>query len=267
MFELFILKAVIAAIGIVLIASVLSCFVVAKSMAYFGDSLSHSALLGIVLGIVVGIDSSLGIIIVSFGFSILLLYLQQKKIFSSDTLLGILAHLYLSLGVVFMSLIGAQFDLHAYFFGNILTVGVEQLYVLYLGGSVVLLLLFINWQPLLLMTISEDLAQSDGINVFSMNLLFVFLMTVVVAVSVQIVGIILITSMLIIPAASARLISRSPEAMVVWAIALGIFAVLIGMGASIKFDVPSGPAIVVALAGLFMILFAIQSVRKNKITI
>ena len=110
MIEPFIIRAIIAGVGIAIIAGAIGCFVVWRKMAYFGDSLAHSALLGVALGLVMGISTNLGTIIICSIFAIVLIWLQQKKILATDTLLGILAHSALSVGMVTLSLLEQSID-------------------------------------------------------------------------------------------------------------------------------------------------------------
>lgn len=264
MLEPFLIRALVAGIGVALIAGVIGCFVVWRRMAYFGDSLAHSALLGVALGLAVGISANLGTIIICSIFALLLFWLQQKRVLATDTLLGILAHAALSIGMVTISLLDQRINLHSYLFGDILTVTATELWWIYSGGAVVLIMLLLNWSSLVLVTVHKDLARAEGVNVLFTHLLLMFLMTIVVAVSIRIVGILLITSMLIIPAATARQLVRSPEAMAVVASLLGITAVALGIYGSIELDTPSGPSIVAAAAILFAILFPISTVLSNK---
>lgn len=260
----FILRALFAGIGVALIAGPLGCFVVWRRMAYFGDSLAHSALLGIALGLLYGFNVNLGTVIVCSVFAILLVWLQHRKLLATDTLLGILAHAALSIGMVAISFLdNPRFDLHSYLFGDILTVRLTDLYWIYGGGLVVIGLLIANWSSLTLMTVHEDLARAEGVNTVWSNILLMLLMTIVVAVSLRIVGILLITSMLIIPAATARQLVRSPEGMAFMAALLGLMAVFIGIAGSVEFDTPSGPSIVTAAAVLFGVLsFCVVVVRR-----
>ena len=257
-FEPFIIRALVAGIGVAIIAGAIGCFVVWRRMAYFGDSLAHSALLGVALGLVTGLGINLGAVIICFTFALLLLWLQQKKVLATDTLLGILAHASLAIGIIAISMLQIRVDVHAYLFGDILTVRTEELWWIYIGGAIILILLLLNWSSLVLMTIHEDLAVAENVRVFFMHLLLMFLMTIIVAVSIRIVGILLIASMLIIPAATARQLARSPEAMAIIAALLGIIAVVGGIYGSIQFDTPSSPSIVAAAAALFVILFPIS---------
>ncbi len=263
MFEPFLINALLAGVGVAMITGAIGCFVVWRRMAYFGDSLAHSALLGVILGLAIGVNTNLTTIIVAFMFAVLLLVLQQKKILTTDTLLGILAHAALSVGVVMISLLEQNINLHAYLFGDILTVTTTELWWIYLGGLTVLLLLVFNWSSLVLMTLNEDLARAEGVSVLLTHLLLLLLMSIVVAVSIRIVGILLITSMLVIPAATARQLVRSPEAMAVLASLLGIGAVILGLYGSFWMDTPSGPSIVVAAVILFVVFLPISILLKK----
>nr|WP_246157149.1 iron chelate uptake ABC transporter family permease subunit [Sneathiella litorea] len=264
MMDDFILRALAAGIGVALIAGPLGCFVVWRRMAYFGDSLAHSALLGIALGLLYGININLGTVIICSLFALLLVWLQQRRVLATDTLLGILAHAALSIGMVALSFLNnVSFDLYSYLFGDILTVRISDLYWIYGGGLFVIGLLVMNWSSLTLMTLHEDLARAEGVNTVWANILLMLLMTIVVAVSIRIVGILLITSMLIIPAATARQLVSSPENMAIWAAILGLIAVVAGISGSIEFDTPSGPSIVTAAAIMFALLSIFAVARRR----
>ena len=262
--EPFIIKGLIAGVIVALVAGVMGCFVVWRRMAYFGDSLAHSALLGIALGIALGVNHNLSVIMLCSLFALILVWLQQKRIFATDTLLGILAHASLSIGVITISILEQIIDLHSYLFGDILTVGNDQIWWLVIGGGSVLGVLTYNWSSLVLMTIDEDLAQAENVPVARYQMLLMFLMTIVVAISIKIVGILLIASLLIIAPAASRQLSKSPEMMAMIACLIGIISVVIGMYFSFELDTPSGPTIVAALAALFVISFPLSRIRTKK---
>lgn len=256
----FILRATTGAIGIAIIAGIVGCFIVWRKMAYFSDSLAHSSLLGIALGIVLHINLHIGMMVASGIFALLLLYLQHKRLLATDTLLGILAHSALAIGLVTLSVLHQpSIDLHRYLFGNILTITNHDIYWIYGGGTVILFLLGYYWPKLLLMTIDEDLAKAEGIATFKMQLLTVAIMTILVAVSIHLCGILLITSLLIIPAATARQCSRSPEAMALLASFFGFIAAVGGICLSFYIDTPVGPTIVTCATALFILILLVSS--------
>jgi zinc transport system permease protein len=251
----YLLRALAGGIGIALVVGPLGCFVVWRRMAYFGDSLAHSALLGIALGLLSGMGVSLGIICICGLFACLLVWLQSKKILATDTLLGILAHAALSMGMVAISLLHTvRINIYDYLFGDVLSVTAMDLYWIYGGGAVALAALIALWRKLILATVHEELARVEGINTFLLNLCFMALMTLVIAVSIRIIGILLITSLLIIPAATARQFARTPEAMTLLAAFFGMVAIIGGLYASLSWDTPSGPSIVVTAVALFAAL-------------
>jgi len=254
MLDDFLWRAFLAGAGLALVAGPLGCFVIWRRMAYFGDSLAHSALLGVTLGFLLNIDLQLGVAAVCAAFALLVGLLQQQQRLPSDTLLGILAHSGLALGLVALSFVASlRLDLMGYLFGDILAVGRNDLLWIWLGGAAVLTLVALFWRPLLLSSLHEDLARAEGIAVLPLRLLLMLMLAVTIAVAMKIVGILLITSMLILPAAAARRFARSPEQMALLAGVLGVGAVGLGLSASLTYDTPSGPSIVVAALLLFIL--------------
>jgi len=248
----FILRGLLAGMAVALVTGTVGCFVVWRRMSYFGDSLAHASLLGVALGVLIGIGANAGIVFTSLLFGFLLLWLQQSKDLPTDTLLGVLSHFALSISIIIISLNKIKIDLHSFLFGDILTVTSNDLWWMYLGGIIVLILIFLNWSSLILVTIDEDLAKAEGINPLFVNLLLTTILTIVVAISVKIIGILLITSMLIIPAAASRRLVNSPESMALLATVFGILSVIFGIFLSVEIDTPSGPTIVVVSSFLFL---------------
>ena len=249
----FIIRGILAGIAVALISGLVGCFVVWRRMSYYGESIAHSSLLGVGLGILLGIGINFGIILTCLIFGILFLWLQHSKILSTDTLLGVLAHLALAIGVIVISLNKIKIDIHAFLFGDILTVSTNDLWGMYLGVFIAIILICVNWSSLLLVTIDEDLAKAEGISPLHINLLLTTVLTIVVAISLQIIGLLLITAMLIIPAATSRRLVNSPEMMALVATLIGIFSVIFGIFLSVEIDAPSGPSIVVVSAAIFFL--------------
>jgi zinc transport system permease protein len=253
----FILRAGLAGLGVAAVAGPLGSFVVWRRMAYFGDTLAHSALLGVALGFLVGVDLNLAVIALCIALSVILAALQRQRRIAGDTLLGIIAHSALSLGLIaFAFLETVRVDLMGYLFGDILAVTPRDLAWIYGGGTAALAATVLLWRPLLAITVHEELAQVDGVNVTATRLAFMLLVALVIAVAMKVVGILLITSMLILPAAAARRFARTPETMAVFAALAGTLAVIGGIGASLRWDLPTGPAIVLSAAVLFALSLA-----------
>ncbi|MES9943319.1 MAG: metal ABC transporter permease, partial [Candidatus Thiodiazotropha sp. 6PLUC7] len=229
----FLLRALAAGVGVAMVAGPLGVFVVWRRMAYFGDTLAHSALLGVALGFLLGINLNLSVILLSIVLALILVAMNRNQHLSHDTQLGILAHSALSLGLVVMAFQSSvRIDLMGYLFGDILAVTATDLLWVWGGGFVVLLVLMLIWRPLLSLTVHEELAQVEGVPVTAVRLAFMLLIALVIAVSMKIVGVLLITSMMIIPAASARSFSRTPEQMALFAGLLGIVSVMLGLAGS-----------------------------------
>lgn len=248
----FLLRALAGGLGVALAAGPLGTFVVWRRMAYFGDALAHSALLGVVLGVVLDIDPQLGVIATCLLLALALALLQRQRRLATDTLLGIFAHAALSLGLVALAFLETvQVDLVAYLFGDILAISTSDLYWIWGGNLLALAALTLIWRPLLAATVHEELALVEGAPVFLARLAFILLIAIVVAVAMKVVGILLITSLLIIPAAAARRFARSPEGMAALAGVLGCAAIGVGLWASLRWDTPAGPSVVVAATALF----------------
>lgn len=248
----FALRALIAGIGVSLVAGPLGCFVVWRRMAFFGSTLAHSALLGVALGFLLGIDLTVGTATVCIVVALLLVLLERSPQLSSDTLLGILAHGALAIGLVVLAFLDSvRVDLMGYLFGDILAVSTADIVWIWCGGGAVLATLAILWRPLLAITVQADLAFVEGVPVTRVRVAFVLLMAVTVALAMKVVGILLVTSMIVIPAAVARRFSHTPEQMAVLAAVIGCVSVVGGLAGSFAADVPTGPAIVVVGCVLF----------------
>ena len=254
MLDDFFTRAIAAGVGVALVAGPLGCFIVWRRLAYFGDTLSHAALLGVALAFLFEINITLAVFGVSACVSLALLLLQKRATLSADALLGLLAHSALALGLValaFMTWI--RMDLMGFLFGDILAVSRTDIAVIWLGGAVVLAILAAIWRPLFAATVNRELAEAEGMNPDRSNIIFMLLMAAVIAISMKIVGVLLITAMLIIPAASARRFSSGPEQMAVLAAVAGVAAVISGLFGSLQWDTPAGPSIVVAALGFFIL--------------
>ena len=248
------LPALLGGIGVACVAGPLGAFLVWRRMAYFGDTLAHSALLGVAMGLAWEWSLNAAVLSVCLLLGVSLHLLQRQKDLSSDTLLGILSHSSLALGLLVLSLTRPpQMDLSAYLFGDILLLTYDDLLWIYLGGAAVLAVLVTFWNPLLAMTVNEAVAQVEGVPVARMRFLLTILLAVLVAMAMKITGLLLITALLIIPAASARHWARTPEQMVLIASLLGVSAVLVGVALSALVDLPVGPAIVLCSACLFFL--------------
>ncbi|MCY6382695.1 metal ABC transporter permease [Hoeflea prorocentri] len=254
MLDDFFSRALIAGIGVALIAGPLGCFIVWRRLAYFGDTLSHAALLGVALAFLLEVNITLTVFVVSAFISIALLLLQKRATLSADSLLGLLAHSALALGLVVLAFMSwVRLDLMGFLFGDILAVSRSDIAVIYIGGAAVLGVLALVWRPLFAATVNREIADAEGTHPERANFVFMLLMAAVIAMSMKIVGVLLITAMLIIPAAAARRFATGPEQMAVLAAVIGAACVIAGLFGSLEWDTPSGPSIVVAALAFFLI--------------
>ncbi|MGH6932245.1 MAG: metal ABC transporter permease [Dongiaceae bacterium] len=261
----FMLRALLAGIGVALVAGPLGCFVVWRRMAYFGDSLAHSALLGVALGLLLGFNLNLGILATCVAVALALVGMQRQRRLTIDTLLVILSHSALSIGLVAISFTRtAGLDLTAYLFGDIFAVGRTDLAWIFGVGALILAILIFTWRPLLSVIVHEELARAEDVPVDRLRLVFMLLVAVTVALAMKVIGVLLVSALLIIPAAAARRFARTPEQMAVAASALGCLSVIGGLFASLKLDTPGGPSIVVAAAVLFVLSLMIGAASRQQ---
>ncbi len=251
MFDDFLVRAALAGIGLALATGPLGSFVVWRRMAYFGDATSHAAILGVALALAMNLPIGIGTLLVALAMAGTVSTLAARG-WAMDTTLGVLAHGALAFGLVAISFVpGVRTDLSAYLFGDILAVSKSDLAFVWGGALLVLGLLAWRWQALLTATLNEDLAHASGLNPDRERLVLTLALAVVVAVALKVVGALLIAAMLIIPAAAARGLSRTPEAMAALAIGVGALSSLAGLGLSLWQDTPAGPSIVSAAALIF----------------
>lgn len=266
MFDDFFVRALIAGIGIALVAGPLGCFVVWRRLSYFGDTLAHSAVLGVSLAVFLEINVMASVFFIAVMISVLLLFLQKRGGLASDALLGLLSHSAIALGLVAIAFMTwVRIDLQALLFGDILSVSKFDMAIIWIGGLVVLSSLVLIWRQLFAATVNEELARAEGMKPDRANLIFMVLMALIIAISMKIVGVLLITALLIIPAATARRIAINPEQMAFLSALIGVIAVVGGLFGSLQWDTPSGPSIVVMALVLFILtLFPLAQLLRSK---
>ena len=254
MFEDFLFRAFIAGIGLALITGPLGCFIVWRRLSYFGDTLSHSALLGVVISYALSLNLIFSVFLISATISLSLLYLQKKTFLPNDALLGLLAHSVLAIGLVLLGLLSfIRIDLMGLLFGDILSVNFQDILIIWIGGCVVLILLILIWRPLFAGTVNLEIAKAEGLNPELANTIFTLLIAGVIAISIKIVGILLITGLLIIPAAASRNLSSTPIQMAIVSSIIGLLSVVLGLFSSITWNTSTGPTIL-SLALVIFIL-------------
>jgi len=249
----FVLRAFAAGLGAAAAAGPLGAFVVWGRMAYFGEALAHSAILGVALGLAVGLDPTWPVLIVAAAVALLLSALQESRGLATDTLLGIVAQGTLALGLVVLAFLrNVRVDLLGYLFGDVLAVTPEDIVFIWGAAVLAIAVLMRIWRPLLSTLVHAELAQVEGVAVARVRVTFMLLIALLVAIALKIVGLLPITALLIIPAATARAFARTPERMALIAAGIGALSVVFGLWGSLVWDTPSGPSIVVAALAAFL---------------
>ena len=225
----FFIRALVAGIGIALVTGPCGCFIIWRRFSFFAGTLAHSALLGVTMAVFFEINIAFAVFLISASLAIILLQLQKKTKLPNDALLGLLAHASLAVGLVILGFLSSiRFDIMGLLFGDILAVNQIDLMFIWIGGALILIILKIIWKPLFASTVNYELAEAEGMKPDRANAIFTILMAAIIAISIKIVGLLLITGMLIIPAAMARNISNNPQQMVVLSIVGGLLSVMIG---------------------------------------
>ena len=261
MFDDFFIRALVAGLGVSLVTGPLGCFIIWRRLSFFGDTLAHSALLGVTLAFSFDINIAFSVFIISSAIALILLKLQKTTNLPGDALLGLLAHSSLAVGLVvigFLSFI--RFDIMGLLFGDILAVTENDLIIIWVGGAIILFVLKLIWKPLFASTVNYELAEAEGMKPERVNAIFTILMAAIIAISIKMVGLLLITGMLIIPAAMARNISNNPKQMVLFSIIGGLLSVVMGLFGSLEINTPSGPSIITA--GLILFILSLIKIKR-----
>lgn len=249
----FLLHALLAGLGVTLVTGPLGAFVVWRRMAYFGDATAHAAILGVALSLALQISIFAGAVVVALTMALTVSALSGRG-YAMDTLLGVLAHSALAFGLVAVSFLsGIRIDLMAYLFGDILAVSRTDLAVIWGGAALVAGLIGWRWSALLTATLNEELAYASGIDPKREQLVLTLSLAITVAVAIKVVGVLLIAAMLIIPAAAARPLSRTPEGMALTGAVIGSASAIVGLRAAYVLDTPAGPSIVCVAALCFLV--------------
>jgi len=261
MFDDFFIRALIAGIGIALVTGPVGCFIIWRRLSFFGDTLAHAALLGVTMAVFFEINIAFSVFLISSLVALILIKLQKNTKLPGDALLGLLAHSSLAVGLVVIGfLTSIRFDVMGLLFGDILAVNQNDLLLIWIGGAFILLILKFIWKPLFASTVNHELAEAEGMEPNKFNAIFTVLMAAVIAISIKIVGLLLITGMLIMPAAMGRNLSNNPQQMVKLSVIGGLLSVIIGLFSSLQLNTPSGPSIITA--ALILFCFSLIKIKK-----
>jgi zinc transport system permease protein len=251
MIDPFLLKAAVAGLLVAWVAAPLGCLVVWRRMAYFGDATGHAALLGVALALSLSMPPLLGVVVVAATMALAVSFATRGG-FAADTMLGVFSHAALAIGLVAATVLpGVRLNLVNTLLGDILTISTTEIAWIAIGGALILAVIALAWRGLLNATLSPELMAAEGGSLLRDKLIFTLSLALFVALAMKLVGILLITAMLILPAAAAAPLARSPERMVVLTAMIGSLCVLGGLWMSWTADTPAGPSIIVVATALF----------------
>lgn len=260
----FFVRALAAGIGLAIIAAPLGCIVVWRRMAYVGETLAQASLLGVALGLTLHLDLTFAIVLAALAAASLLNFFGQQKLLATDSLLGLMHHAALALAVVTIAMLrGPTVNLMEFLFGDVFAVSSTDLAWVYFGGLAVLIATVLLWRNMVRLSLDEDLAVAEGVPLHSSRLMFDWLLAITIAVAMKIVGILLVMAFLVVPAVAARPFATTPERMAIIAASVAIFAVMAGLTASMNFDIPGGPSIVLAMCTLAFLSLAAAVGRRE----
>lgn len=262
--EPFFLRALAAGIALALVAAPMGCVVVWRRMAYVGETLAQASLLGVALGLALQIDLTLVVVLAAIAAALVLVAFGQQKLLAMDSVLGLMHHATLALGIIAISLLkGPSVDLMSFLFGDVFAVSDSDLIWAFGGGLVVLGAMAVLWRPLLRVALDSDLAAAEGVDPMWPKAAFDIILAITIAVAMKIVGVLLVMAFLIVPAVAARPLARTPEAMAAIAAGIGVAGVILGLTASLHHDTPGGPSIVLAMAALAALTLVTARVLKR----
>lgn len=263
-FDPFFLRALAAGCILAIVAAPLGCIVVWRRMAYVGETLSQASLLGVALGFALRIDVTLAVVLAAVAAALIIIASGQQRLLAMDSVLGLMHHATLALGIIAIALLkGPSVDLINFLFGDVFAVSQKDLLWVAVGSGVVLTVLAWLWKPLLRLSLDSDLATAEGVHPVLPRAAFDIMLAVTIAVSMKIVGVLLVMAFLVVPAVGARPLARTPEGMAVLAAIIGVAGVAAGLTASLLHDIPGGPSIVLAMTVLALVsLLAGRALRR-----
>lgn len=265
MLEPFFLRALIASLALALIAAPLGCFVVWQRMSYFGESIAQASLVGVALGMAFQLDLTLGVLIAALVAAALLIWFSRQEIVAMDSILGLMHHAALAIGVIATAMIqGPGVDLMGFLFGDVFAVTTSDILWIFVGGGLALGVVAWLWQPLLRLAVHEDLAAAEGVDRNRVRTIFTILLALAIAVAMKIVGILLVMAFLVVPAVAARPLAATPERMVVLSAGIAALSVLFGLWLSASLDSPGGPSIVLIMSAAAAISLTAAGLRARR---
>ncbi|MEK7540350.1 MAG: metal ABC transporter permease [Patescibacteria group bacterium] len=260
----FLQRALVVGILIGLTTAVLGVFVTLRKMSFFSDAISHSALVGIALGILLHLNPFLAAVGFVVLISLSMGFVTERTKLSPDTVIGVFFSSSVALGVLIISLLkGYRADLFAYLFGDILAVSQTDVWMSLILAAAVLGVMFWKGKAWIRLSLNPEMAQVDGLRVKIYDYIFLVIMALTVAVALKVIGIILVSALVIIPAAAAKGFAGNFRSLMLWSMLISIISAVAGLFLSFQFDTSSGPTIVLVATVFFLLSFIPQYLRKS----
>lgn len=250
----FMQRAMLAGLALGLVLAFLGVFVILKRISFFGDGIAHASLAGIALGIIAGTQPFVSAIIYGIMFALVVFFLEKKTTLSGDVLIAILFTASMSVGILIInSLPGYQPDLSTFLFGNILAIQRSDLFIMLLCSAAICIFLLKYYKQLTFTLLDTDGAYISGINTRALGIAFYIALAIAIVLGVKLLGIILVSSLLILPASTSKLVSSSLRSLLVATLVVSEITVLSGIILSYQFNLATGPAIVLTGTVLFFL--------------
>jgi zinc transport system permease protein len=264
--ESFMLRALLAALFLAPLCALLGVFVTARKMAFFSDTIAHAALMGVAIGLWLGmVEPTIPMVLFSLMVAMGMIWLKQNTDLLSDTIMALLLSGSVAAGLIIFNLQNATPGIiHSFLFGDILAV---SNFDVWLAGCLWLVVgagVFWKLSALTLLTAQEEVAHVCGVRVKALNYVFVVVLTLAVATSIRLLGIILVTSLLVIPAATARNLSCNLRQHILLSVLVGLIGGLGGIALSYRYDVASGPTIVLTCIAMFVVSLLVRQWRPGR---
>lgn len=259
----FIKNALIAILLASPIFAIIGTMIVNNKMAFFSDALGHSALTGIAIGMLLGIsNANISIVIFAIVFALILNYVKNKTSYGTDTIISVFSSIAMAIGLALLGRMGEFNKYSNYLVGDLLSISKQELVYLAIAFVLVIIFWIFTFNKINAISVNKMLAKSKGINVTLVDNLFSVVTAIIVMISIRWIGILLINSMVILPAASSRNISKDMREYHTNAIIIALVSGVLGLIISYYLNVPTGPMIVIILGIVYLFTFLLRKMLK-----
>lgn len=246
------------------IFAILGTMIVNNKMAFFSDALGHSALTGIAIGTIFGIaNNNISMILFAIVFAVALNMVKQKTTYGADTIISVFSSIAIAVGLAILANTGSFNKYSSYLVGDVLSITWEEIIVLAIAAVIIFVFWYYSFNKLNCVSLNPALAKSKGINVKVLDNLFVIIIAIVVMLSIRWIGILLINSLIILPAASSRNITRNMRSYHLFAVLFSLASGIVGLILSYYYNIPTGPMIVILSGAIYFVTFLLKDRVKE----